>query len=425
MKLPSRLFPFVLVAAIIQAAAGNTATVLDSLLSLLPGPYQSVVSHYDRYYLQILYTQIDRDHNNRPHFTHFAFHVNPKLYFYPASLVKLPMAALALEKINRLKIGGLTRRSPMEIDNTLNCSVWYGTSDDRLPDSTSLEASIKRMLLLSDNGSYNRLWEFLTRDFVNQRLTECGYPEMRILHRLSSCGAELNRVSNPVRFIGKNDTVLYSQRVAVSHLPDANPLAPFYLGSFSSEDGALIARPFRGDYLNYVPLETIHRFLITIMFPATADRAKPLLLTAEDYKLLRTWMCMLPRESGVPRYVPDSGYKDNFKKFLLFGDSTHPCVPSLREFNVVGRAYGFQNDVAYFADFDEKVEFFLSATMFANEDDVINDDHYEYASLALPFFSALGSVVYEYEKKRHRRCRPDLREFVPALPVVKQTAGRP
>ena len=392
------------------------ASILDALLQRLPLPSRVVAEHPDGYNLQIIYTQIDRDARNRPHFNHFFYRVDPKEYFYPASLVKLPVAALALEKINTLGIQGLSRHTPLQIDNAVDCPAGFLWSD-----TSSVESSIRRMLLVSDNGAYNRLWEFLTRDYANGRLKECGFGGIRLLHRLSGCSVLQNRVNNPVNFFTENGKMLYTQPRTVSQLSDDNPLAPVTMGSFSYSDGILVPRPFRADNLNYVPLESAHRFLIAVMFPAAAGSTSPLRLSEGDYRLLRTWMCLLPRESIMPEYVPDSGYADNYKKFLLFGDGTRPCSTSVREFNVVGRAYGFMSDVAYFADFERHVEFFLSAVIFANEDDIVNDDQYEYEAVALPFFSALGAAVYEYEKTRYRRHRPDLREFAPQLPVKKGT----
>ena len=403
------------VAALLCPAEGS---ILDALLQRLPLPGRSVAEHPDRYNLQNIYTQIDRDARNRPHFNHFFYHVDPTEYFYPASLVKLPVAALALEKINTLGIQGLSCRTPLRIDNAVDCPAGYAWSD-----TASVESSIRRMLLSSDNGAYNRLWEFLTRDYANGRLKECGYGGIRLLHRLAPCSVLQNRVNNPVRFYRENGQTLYTQPQTISLLSDENPLAPVTMGSFSYRDGILLLRPFRADNLNYAPLESVHRFLIAVMFPAAVASGSPLQLSDGDYRLLRTWMCLLPRESGMPEYVPDSGYADNFKKYFLFGDGTRPCSTSVREFNVVGRAYGFMSDVAYFADFERHVEFFLSAVIFANEDDVVNDDQYEYEAVALPFFSALGAAVYEYEKTRYRRHCPDLREFVPLLPVKKKTAA--
>jgi len=72
------------------------------------GKFEQILRDPGKYKLQIIYTQIDRNPDNSPSFTTHKFRVNPHEYFYPASTVKLPMAALALEKINKLSIPGLT-----------------------------------------------------------------------------------------------------------------------------------------------------------------------------------------------------------------------------------------------------------------------------------------------------------------------------
>ena len=65
-------------------------------------------------------------------------------------------------------------------------------------------------------------------------------------------------------------------------------------------------------------------------------------------------------------------------------------------------------DIAYIADFDKKIEFFLSATIYCNKDEIINDDHYDYDTIGLPFMKNLGEVIYEYETKRIKKVMPDL-----------------
>ena len=59
------------------------------------------------YDVQIVYTQINRDAQNRPSFKTYRYQVDKDRYFYPASTVKLPAVLLALEKLNGL---GLTPR---------------------------------------------------------------------------------------------------------------------------------------------------------------------------------------------------------------------------------------------------------------------------------------------------------------------------
>ena len=77
------------------------------------------------------------------------------------------------------------------------------------------------MLIASDNGGYNRLWEFLTRDYTNKRLSEWGFGDIRLLHRLaaSGCTPKQNRVSNPVRFVDDSGKVIYEQAESVSSIP--------------------------------------------------------------------------------------------------------------------------------------------------------------------------------------------------------------
>jgi len=71
---------------------------LEKLLLSQPERFSTVMQNADKYRLQIIYTQIDRDENNRPSFTSFTHRLDSGQYFYPASTVKLPAALLALEK---------------------------------------------------------------------------------------------------------------------------------------------------------------------------------------------------------------------------------------------------------------------------------------------------------------------------------------
>lgn len=62
-------------------------------------------------------------------------------------------------------------------------------------------------------------------------------------------------------------------------------------------------------------------------------------------------------------------------------------------------------------DFDKKVEFFVTAVIYVNEDQIFNDDKYEYNQIGLPFLRNLGKVIYKYELNRPRKYTPDLSKF--------------
>jgi hypothetical protein len=77
----------------------------------------------------------------------------------------------------------------------------------------------------------------------------------------------------------------------------------------------------------------------------------------------------------------------------------------------VGWAYGFLTDASYVADFKNKVEYMLSATVYVNSDGILNDNKYEYESVGHPFLYQLGQTIYQYELARKRKNAPDLRAF--------------
>jgi hypothetical protein len=62
-------------------------------------------------------------------------------------------------------------------------------------------------------------------------------------------------------------------------------------------------------------------------------------------------------------------------------------------------------------DFDKNIEFMLAATIHCDNDGIVNDDKYDYATLGLPFMKHLGQAIYDYESKRPRKYKPDLSAF--------------
>ena len=84
---------------------------------------KSIFQQPDTFRYQLIYTKIDRDKNNNPHFKNYYYNVDRNEYFNPASTVKMPLAFLALEKINSLKQYGVDKFTTMLTD-----SSWSGQS---------------------------------------------------------------------------------------------------------------------------------------------------------------------------------------------------------------------------------------------------------------------------------------------------------
>ena len=95
----------------VMGTHGVTHTVLYDLLNKSTNNLQPLISNKQNR-VQIIYSQIDRRKSGQPEFTDHYFNVNDSEYFYPASTVKLPVAILALQKLNQLKIKGWIKRPP-------------------------------------------------------------------------------------------------------------------------------------------------------------------------------------------------------------------------------------------------------------------------------------------------------------------------
>ena len=118
----------------------------------------------------------------------------------------------------------------------------------------------------------------------------------------------------------------------------------------------------------------------------------------------------MPTESTFPKY-DTTEYYDAYCKFLLYGSAKGSIPKSIRIFNKVGDAYGFLTDITYIVDFEKKIEFALSATIYVNANEIFNDDKYEYETVGYPFMKNLGKAIYDYEITRERKYKPNLKKF--------------
>jgi hypothetical protein len=386
-----------------------TDNFLDKFLNAHAAALGPVFKDPETYHLQIIYTRIDRDAHNRPHFRDYYYRVDTGRYFYPASTVKLAGAALALEKLNDLGVPGLTRNTPMFSDSLAGITPAVRrdtTAENGLP---SIAHYIKKILLVSDNDAFNRLYEFVGQEEFNNRLWQKGYRQVQIRHRTGlRLEDEKERHTNAVRFVNQG-RVLYEQPARYSRLA-FSPRHDSAGRSYYNARHEIVNRPMNFSDRNRLPLADAHMLLRSIIFPETVTKERRFRLTDDDYQFLYRCMSQLPTEAAYPAYDTTEFYPA-YVKFLLFGGDRQLQIPSsIRIFNKPGWAYGFLTDVAYIADFAHQVEFMVSATVYVNKDGNIGD-RYEYNETGKPFMKALGKLLYEYELQRKRRHRPDLSRY--------------
>jgi hypothetical protein len=397
----------------LTAAAQKTDTIfLKNLLESHPELFSGILKHPTQNEVQILYTQIDRDAKNQPHFTQYSYRLNANRYFYPASTVKLPTAIFALEKLNELKVAGLSRKTHMQTDSAFKGQKHVtkdGSSADGLP---SLENYIKKILLVSDNDAYNRVYEFTDRAEINAKLKKYNLNNTRIIGRLAIGDAgESTKHTNPIRFYD-NDKPIYLKSAAY----DPNEY-PMHLDNMLQGNGyidshdKLVMGQFSFEDKNVYPITDQQMVLRRLIFPSSFPKDQRFNLTEDDYRFVYKYMSMWPTESDHPTYSRPE-YYPAFCKYLFYGADTAAVIdPNIRIFNKIGDSYGYDIDNAYIVDFKNKVEFMLTAVVQSNEDGILNDNKYEYATVCLPFMKNLGQTIYQYELQRKKKHLPDLSRF--------------
>lgn len=386
---------------------------LDGVLRSNP-LIKNVLDSFAQYEAQIIYTRIDRDSDNRPHFRTFRWNYRPMHYFYPASVVKMPVALLAAEKINRLRAGHphLNLFTGMRADSARPPQSAFSEDRSSWNRQASVGHFIKKIFLVSDNDAFNRLYEFTGQAFIHERLREMGYFKTHIIHRLSAPQFDLiaNQYTNPVHFF-EEDLRIYDQ--AEQYNPNevrVQNLSTVLKGRAHYSGDSLVQAPFDFSAKNFFSLGDMEQMIRAIVFHEYTPPGQRFDLDPDQWQFILKCMSQLPSESRFPLY--DSTHHDGFCKFFMYGDSKKRIPDHIRIFNKVGWAYGYLTDVAYIVDFKNKTEFILAATINANTDGVVNDGVYAYESLGLPYLSQLGSLFYTYELSRKKPHTPDLSPYI-------------
>lgn len=393
----------------LETSHSQSINPITEILSQNPNLFQEILKHPQKNEVQVIYTQINRDANQKAHFKTFSYNLNDHHYFYPASTVKLPAAIFALEKLNALNIENLNKETPFNIEANFGKQTSVNKDLSAINGLPSIANYIKKILLVSDNDAFNRIYEFVDRATLNHKLKHYGFKNTRIINRLAiGDKGEEAKHTNPFSFLDQDGKVFYIQPSAY----DAQdyPLSLTNLlrgkGYLNSKD-SLVNEPFDFSNLNVFQLSDQHELMKRLFFPENYPAKRRFNLKLSDYDFLYNYMSRYPTESRNPNYSSPEFYPA-YCKFLFYGaDSTKKINPNIRIFNKVGDAYGYTIDNSYFIDYENKVEFILSAVIQSNKNEIFNDNHYEYDTVCFPFLKNLGEKVYELELKRTKKQLPE------------------
>ena len=365
-------------------SCSSTTNPIELIIKKREPQLKPIYKNKENHNLQILYTKVVRDSLGMPSFIQYDYQADNNVYFYPASTMKLPIVALTLQKINELRNTG--------INITVESKILL-LSADQITTETTFKDLISKVFLVSDNSASNILINFLGYNYFNQEMREKGLNTIVLNHKF-----------NPDPYV-KNDWKIYTlDRDLISidetqEIIEHNNLDNLLQGKFQILNGEKVATPFNFKTKNKASLRDLDGVMKRIIYPDLFQEQDRINLSDQDYNFLRYWMSRFTFEDIGIEYQKDSQYFDSYNKFFIYGDSTNTIDRKIRIYNKVGVAYGALTDISYIRDYQKKIEFFLSATIYVNQNQIVNDNIYEYDDVGIPFLAELARQVYKLEEQ--------------------------
>ena len=346
---------------------------------------RKIIKYKDNYEIQILYTEVSKNNLDQTEFKDFQFQLNDEKYFYPASTIKLPIAIMTLSKINELRAEG----SNISLKSKLKLSLINNKKEIIVKDSiSSFQNLIADVFLVSDNSASNVLIDFLGYNYFNSSMINAGYENTYLNHKF-----------NPDPFVDSSwiittlDNDIISSKENKRTVMAGSNISNLKKGERSLVNGEIINESLDFSLKNRSSLTDMHNIMKNLIYPEiTLSKFN---LNVEDYDFLRYWMSRFTYEDLGNKYISDDRFFNSYNKFFIHGMDTILKSTDIRIYNKIGQAYGTSTDSAYIKNYKEDVEFFLTATIYTNKNEIINDNIYEYRDTAIPFLSRISKTLYK------------------------------
>ena len=346
---------------------------------------RKIIKDKDNYEIQILYTEVSKNNLGQTEFKDFQFQLNDEQYFYPASTIKLPIAIMTLSKINQLRAEG----SNISLKSKLKLSLINNKKEIIVKDSiSSFQNLIADVFLVSDNSASNVLIDFIGYNYFNSSMINAGYQNTYLNHKF-----------NPDPFVDSSwiistlDNDIISSKENKRNVMAGGNISNLKKGERSLVNGEIINESLDFSLKNRSSLTDMHNIMKNLIYPEiTLSKFN---LNVEDYDFLRYWMSRFTYEDLGNKYISDDRFFNSYNKFFIHGMDTILKSTDIRVYNKIGQAYGTSTDSAYIKNYKEDVEFFLTATIYTNKNEIINDNIYEYRDTAIPFLSRISKTLYK------------------------------
>lgn len=359
---------------------------------------RAVMADPEKYRAEILLTDVrpPKHKDGRPELVRHAFRVDRE-YFYPASAIKLTAAVAGLEALaQRGRARGRTYAPDcaMKIFDPAAGSYEEKDPTEYVTGRLNIAHELKKMLVISDNEAFNRIYAFVGHREMNTRMWKLGLPTVRIRHRLGNNVKELDdpTITPEVVIVpGDGGAELVTPERSSNLMLFAVREAGTKVGRAHFENNAVVAGPMDFSEKNRIGIRDLQHLLMKIVLPEAEDALPD--YDDDGRALLLSLLSMLPSQSRLTGF--DTSL-DELQRLSYPGVNRVVSSSKVRLYGKSGRAYGFSVENSFVFDPDTKRGFFLTATVYTNEGGIVGADHYEYAEIANPFFAALG----EYAARR-------------------------
>ena len=287
-------------------------------------------------------------------------------YVYPASAIKPAAAIAALQRLNAVR----KQHGPW-IDH--HTPIRLGKSNT----SWRIHEEIRKLLIISGNRAYNRLYDWVGQESLNRMLWDAGLKHVRLSHHLGAIRTlEANQKTPAVRVGSRQKTIRLPGQTSTLELKNKLE-SGLRVGTAHMADGVLVNEPMDFSQKNFMRLDSLHEMLVLLLRPELLPDRTGFALTDKQRAFLADALRQLPHESKEPVWPQEQYDPHRFKPFLK-GLERIDASARFKVTSKAGRAYGFRQDNAYIEDKKTGRAFFLTAVIYTNKNGVLNDNKYEY-----------------------------------------------
>lgn len=352
------------------------------------GGFEAVLGDPSGHRLQILVSEVVKGPDGATTLVRHGYRVGAE-YIYPASAIKTFASVAALRSLAAAR-PVVDLDTPLVLCGARRCG---GSRDrsNREGGKRTLGHEIRKMQIVSDNGAFNRLYDYVGHREINAQMAAMGFSTVRIVHRLSTNEGPAAHRRTPRMQLRPGRQIVEVPARDSEALPLPPPEPGLQVGrAHIGLDDARVAAPMDFTGRNTASLCALQQLSVALVAPGLGT--VELGLSEAQRELLLAAMTVDPRASKNPSFTDPTQSAERFKP-LLPGITRVLPRAQIRYVNKAGKAYGFHVENAYIEDLSGGRAFFVSAAIYADQDGTVGDDRYDYAEITAPFFTALGELL--------------------------------